>query len=488
MSLLTSAATIEGVVTNLLDHVEQSIRARKLLPRGHRILVAVSGGLDSVALLHLLHALAVKHRWKLTVAHFNHQFRGRASNADERFVRAMATRLKLPCVAERANVRSHAKKHGLSIEMAARELRHEFLARTARRLKIRRVALAHHADDQVELFFLRLLRGTGGEGLAGMKWRSPSPAEVRSSAFRRSGWRTSSIRLKAEFRTQLVRPLLDVGRAELERYARERKIRFREDASNASRDILRNRIRHELLPLLRRRFQPAVNKTVLRLMDIAGAEAEVLAGVMKTHFKSKKSSPFASLPVALQRRALQRQLHQHNLAPDFELIERLRAAPGQPVSISPLAAVSRDRSGLVKLQIHTPVTFNENQIVVSLGERAGEGVFEGVHFQWRFDANKLARQLRRPRCEFFDADRVGAQVVLRHWRAGDRFQPIGMCSAVKLQDWFTNQKITRTRRHQLIVAASATGEIFWIEDQRIGERFKLTPQTKRRLIWRWKRR
>lgn len=453
-------------MTNLLDHVEQSIRAQKLLSRGQRILVAVSGGLDSVALLHLLHELKVKYRWKLAVAHLNHQLRGRASDGDERFVVSLAARLKLPCVAERADVRAHAKQRGLSIEMAARELRHEFLARTARRLRLSTIVLAHHADDQVELFFLRLLRGSGGEGLAGMKWRSPSPVDAA---------------------VQLIRPLLDVGRAELERYAREKKFRFREDASNASRDILRNRIRHELLPLLRRRFQPAVNKTVLRLMEIAGAEAEVLAGVTRAYFKSQKPLPFASLPVAIQRRALQWQLRQHNLVADFEMIERLRAAPAQPVSISPLAAISRDRSGLVKLQIHTPVTFNEKQIVLSLGKRAGECIFDGVRFQWRFDTEKVARQSRRPRYEFFDADQVGAQVVLRHWRGGDRFQPIGMRSAVKLQDWFTNQKIPRARRHQLIVATGATGEIFWIEDQRIGEHFKLTPQTKRRLIWRWKR-
>ncbi|MCU0783459.1 MAG: tRNA lysidine(34) synthetase TilS, partial [Verrucomicrobia bacterium] len=217
-------------MTNLLDQIEQSIRARKLLSRGERVLVAVSGGLDSVALLHLLHELAVKNRWKLTLAHLNHQLRGRDSNADERFVRAMSARLKLPCVAERANVRAHAQEHGLSIEMAARHLRHEFLARTARRLKIRKVALAHHADDQVELFFLRWLRGAGGEGLAGMKWHSPSPAN-------------SAI--------QLVRPLLNVSKADLKQFARKYRVRFREDASNTSLDFQRNRIRHELLPWLR---------------------------------------------------------------------------------------------------------------------------------------------------------------------------------------------------------------------------------------------
>src|SRR5258706_520992 len=162
------------------------------------MLVAVSGGLDSVVLLHLLHTLAAKHEWKLTVAHFNHQLRGRDSNADERFASATAARLKLPCVAGRADVRAHAKERGLSIEMAARELRHDFLARTAKQLRLSTIALAHHADDQVELFFLRLLRGTGNEGLAGMKWRAPSPADST---------------------LELIRPLLDVSHAELEQYA-----------------------------------------------------------------------------------------------------------------------------------------------------------------------------------------------------------------------------------------------------------------------------
>jgi tRNA(Ile)-lysidine synthase len=364
-------------------------------------------------------------------------------------------------------VRAHAKEGGLSVEMAARKLRHETLARMARQHRRSTIALAHHADDQVELFFLRLFRGTSGEGLAGMKWRAPSPAD-------------SSI--------ALVRPLLDVGRTELERYARENKVHFREDASNASREMLRNRIRHELLPLLRRRFQPAVNKTVLRLMEIAGAESEVLAGATQAWLKSKRPLPFASLPVAVQRRALQVQLQQRNLAPDFEMTERLRANPNQPINVSPLVSVVRDEKGLVQLRAHAPAAFNSDQLPVTVDERAGECMFDEVRIQWRSKVVKKSKRWScRPHCECFDADKVGAQIVLRHWRAGDRFQPIGMPTPVKLQDWFTNRKIPRDLRRQLVVAATAGGEIFWIEGQRIGEHFKFTPRTERRLIWRWKR-
>ena len=232
-------------MSEFLQRVEVEIQNRKLLSRGQKILVAVSGGVDSMVLLHTLHSLAKENRWKIFVAHFNHQLRGRASDADEKLVRVTAKKLRLKFFTSGADVKAFAVQSKLSVEMAARKLRHEFLARIAREQKISAIALAHHADDQVELFFLRLLRGAGGESLAGMKWRSPSPADKKIS---------------------LVRPLLGCAKAELLAFAGENKICFREDTSNFSTDFLRNKIRNELLPLLRKNYQPAVDKTVLCLM------------------------------------------------------------------------------------------------------------------------------------------------------------------------------------------------------------------------------
>lgn len=480
-------------MTDLLQRVEQNILSRHLLKDGQSVLVAVSGGLDSMSLLQVLHALAKPHRWKLTVVHFNHRLRGRSSDADEKLVHHTAMTLKLPFVAGRADVQRFAETSKLSIEMAARKLRHEFFARVARERRISVVALAHHADDQVELFFLRVLRGAGGEGLAGMKWRSRSPMDDRIT---------------------LVRPLLDVSRTGLRELAREKKIRFREDATNARLDLPRNRVRHELLPMLRSHYQPALTRTILRLMEIVGAEAEAVGNAAqrwldgsKTNKRAHRPIPlparrgeggprkagsgdgigFGKLPVAVQRRVLQLQLAKLGVWVDFDLVERLRCSPNQPVSVSPGFSVTCDSAGRVSLRAQAPLGFNANERSIDLGGRAGKVNFNGIQFSWKFESAKNTLNLdKRTGCEFFDADQVGGQITLRHWRAGDRFQPIGLKSAVKLQDLFMNQKIPRSRRHDLVVAEAAQGGIFWVESLRVSESFKLTQATKRRLLWRWR--
>jgi len=453
-------------VKSLPESVEQLIRARKFFRRGEKILVAVSGGLDSMVLLHLLKRLAPHFGGKLFVAHFNHQLRGRASDADERFTRKTAATLRLPFQAGRGAVKTHARQRGLSVEMAARALRHNFLVQAAKRVKCRSIAVAHHADDQVELFFLRLLRGAGGEGLAGMKWTSASPSN-------------GDIRL--------VRPLLGVTRADLERFALENKIQFREDATNASRAMLRNRIRHELLPFIRRRFQPALDQNLLRAMEIVGAEAEVVDDLARD-WLAKPRPAFARLAVAVQRRALQFQLRQLNLREEFDLVESLRLSADRPVMIRPKIAVERDQAGRVFIRkMNRENGYQLGRLGLDLRGRHGEAAFGGTLLHWRIISRAGARfgvELGR---EQFDADQVGRKIVLRHWQPGDRFQPIGFPSSVKLQDWFTNQKVPCRERRRLLVAATAAGEVFWIENQRIGERCKLRPETKRHLIWTWRR-
>ena len=517
-------------MSDLLNQIEKTILARRLFRPSQRILVAVSGGIDSMVLLHALKELSQKHGWQLAVGHFNHQLRGRSSDADERLVRREAEKLKLNFVVDRADVREHARVHKLSVEMAARKLRHDFLARTARELKISHVALAHHADDQVELFFLRLLRGCGGEGLAGMKWLGASPGDPKIT---------------------LARPLLDQPKTALAAYAKERGIPFREDASNLLIEIPRNRIRRELLPQLTRGYQPALARIISRQMETIGAEAEVvsqlakqwlqawdtseegapLSGPVAVGLKSTskrtplpnplpfgrgegedfvsavshslarqkgKVAPFERLPAAVQRRCIQIQLIERGIPADFDLIERLRESTDQRITIGVKLSVHRNKHGRLCLEEMYPESFGfgEKKLKLKLRGRAGEFNFDGLRVKWKVDsrragtfcAPKTSRDSEKRRdFELFDANKVGKQMVLRHWQPGDRFQPIGMKARVKVQDLFTNQRIPRAQRHQLAVGVTQSGELFWVEGLRLGERFKLDAGTVQQLKWQWKR-
>ena len=455
-------------MADLIQQVERDIATRTLFAEGEAILVAVSGGLDSMVLLHLLHRLGSALGWQLAVAHLNHQLRGRSSDADERLVRATARTLGLRFIAGRGRVRRLSEREGLSIEMAARRLRHEFLARAARRLGFRTIALAHHADDQVELFFVRLLRGAGAGGLAGMKWSNPSPADAR---------------------IRLARPLLGCVKGELKRFARKARIPFHEDTTNAGLDPLRNRIRHELVPLLQRRYQPALGRTTRRLMEILGAEAAWVAAAARAWLGRRRRACFSRLPVAVQRQVLHRQLGDLGIDRiDFERIEWLRNAPGTRLVIRPDLALSRRADGTLERHRMVTAGFGTKRRLLDLIGVCGACIFDGAQVAWQVQEQPGVRRPRNtPGCEYFDAERVGPAVVLRHWRKGDRFQPIGMPRPVKLQDWFTNRKVPRAQRHELLVATTGAGEIFWVEGQRIGERFKLDKGTRCRLKWTWTR-
>jgi tRNA(Ile)-lysidine synthase len=457
------------VVIGLVEKIERNIQIHHLLRRGQSVLIAVSGGLDSMVLLHSLHRMAKARAWALIVAHFNHQLRGKTSDADEAFVRRTAESLGLPFVSESASVKQDAQEQGISIEMAARKLRHNFLARAADGCEINTVALAHHADDQVELFFLRLFRGSGGEGLAGMDWTNPSSSDTT---------------------VRLIRPLLDVAKAELQAFAEQEGISFRQDATNLQLDHARNRIRNELLPLLEEKYQPALARTTLRLMEILREEAD-FAGQAAAHWRgSKRRRPFHRLHGAVQRRLMQIELLELGVVPNFDLIEGLRHTADQEIMVNPELVVWRDSTGILRSRSVQPVGFNSGELFLELRPPAGTIAFGGLKLTWQMEPclKPTCRLPSRTKCcEYFDADQVGSRILVRHWRPGDRFRPIGMNCPVKVQDLLTNQKISRERRRQLVMALTAGGEIFWVEGLRIAEQFKLTDRTVQRLRWSWVR-
>jgi tRNA(Ile)-lysidine synthetase-like protein len=182
----------------------------------------------------------------------------------------------------------------------------------------------------------------------------------------------------------------------------------------------------------------------------------------------------------------------YGISPDFELVEKMRLKPDKGVVIGELASsrrlISCDTTGFIRLWTANSVTFDLESRKLSLGDSTGRATFNGISITWQNQEKAgIHRPKHQPGTEYFDAELVGSEVILRHWQPGDRFHPIGMPTDAKLQDLFVNQKVPRALRHKLVVAEIEKGHIFWVESLRISERFQLTKTTKRRLQWQWHR-
>jgi tRNA(Ile)-lysidine synthase len=292
-------------------------------PPEDRYLIGVSGGRDSIALLHQLTQAGYR---RLIVCHLDHQLRGRASKADAAFVRQLARRNNLPVAIESADVKALARKSKQSIETAARTARYEFFARVARRRRCRTLFLAHHADDLVETFLLNLLRGAGPVGFGGMR-------EVAS-------------RKIAGVELQIVRPLLGVWREEINAYLKTHRLEFRDDSTNETLEPMRNRMRHRILPYIEKQLGRKVRRALWRAAVIAADESEWLTKLTDSGESAGKELLVNNLraqPRALQRRTIQQWLQSRDVPElDFETIERVRALL-DPKATSAKTNLPRDR-------------------------------------------------------------------------------------------------------------------------------------------------
>ena len=280
-----------------------SSRLMRNFPRDARYLIGVSGGRDSIALLHWLVNLGYN---KLIVCHLNHQLRGQSSAADARFVQKLAAKYRVGFELGAANVRALARKKKMSLETAAREARYSFFARAAKRRRCHKIFLAHHADDLVETFLLNLIRGAGLTGLGGM--RDVSSRQIHGVDL------------------TILRPLLSIWRSDIDKYVRECRLRFREDATNKNLAPTRNRIRNRIIPYLEKILGRNIRHNVWRTAIIAAEEEKWLDNQVLDSINADLSVPkLRALPVALQRRSILKWLRAQNISEiGFDVIERVR--------------------------------------------------------------------------------------------------------------------------------------------------------------------
>ncbi|UCH35612.1 MAG: tRNA lysidine(34) synthetase TilS [Armatimonadota bacterium] len=450
----------------LLDVVRKTIDDHHMVERGDRVLVAVSGGPDSVALLDLLSQLRAEYQLTLHVAHLNHMLRAEAEEEAD-FVRELAEEMGLSVTVESADVRALAAEDKSSLELAARNARREFLLRAAESAQAQRIALGHHADDRVETVLMRILRGTGVDGLAG-------------------------IRPKAD---PFIRPLFDVTRLQIEDYIAERELPCRDDLSNRDPSFFRNRIRSTLLPALED-FQPGVKGAILRLSELAAEEAAWLreqgAAILERGVVEREANAVAVRLASVSRAAVpvQRRV----------LREAMRLLLGDTTDLGHNhveAALRLVNDGKTGGRVHLPrnltIERGYGKLTLRIGEpEAAEPVGEfvlavpGATDVAPLGITMTAEIVPRgetapaadepPSAAQLDHANTPQPLMLRTWRKGDRFVPLGMDGSMKLHDFFVNEKVPQSERERLPLV-TAGGDIAWVVGWRIDDRFKVTDAT-----------
>lgn len=429
------------------------IQQNQLFTHGEQVLATVSGGMDSVLMVHLLKAAG----YNFAIAHCNFQLRGTEAQADQDFCRALAQQLAVPFYTINFDTSDFARKLKISIQMAARELRYRWFEQLSQQHHYTAVALAHHQNDAIETILLNFTRGTGIAGLHGIL-----PKNNR--------W---------------VRPLLFLTRAEIETLITQNQLAYVEDSSNASTKYARNKIRHEVIPKLKE-LNPNLEQTFERnLSHFRALELllqQQLALVKKELWVEQGDEVHLSITGI-------RKLHPQRLL----LLGLLKDYGFNETSIDDLIAALNKHSGRVFESATHTLLLDRDMIILKpkaadsppevLVNEGDELVnFDSHTFKIKY-TEELTHVYNNSNQAIADADLLIYPLTLRNWQQGDYFVPLGMNTRKKLSDFFINQKIPLHQKMQIPLLVNGNGEVIWIAGYRLSNRYKLTPQTKKVIIF-----
>ncbi|MDL2208380.1 tRNA lysidine(34) synthetase TilS [Parabacteroides sp. OttesenSCG-928-O15] len=434
----------------MIQTIRAYIASNRLIPEGAGVVVGLSGGADSVALLKIL----VRLGYRCFSAHCNFHLRGEESDRDEAFARRLAESLQVPFASIDFDTHQYAKTHSLSIEMAARELRYHWFEEKRREWGADRIAVAHHRDDSVETLLMNLMRGTGIRGMGGIR---PENGYV-------------------------VRPLLCVGREEIISWLDSEQQPYMTDHTNASDIYTRNFIRLRILPLMEK-INPSVREAIARTSDhLSSAETLYLQAIEEAKKKVLVEPGLLSIPALMQCKEPETILYEFLSPYHFnrlqvrDIFSSLQKEPGK-LFYSSTHRLLKDRTTLLLTPLEeekSPESFkicSENDVAhlpIELSFRPIVYTSETV-----IDKDK--------NCAWFDADKVCFPLELRRWRKADWFIPFGMRGRQKLSDYFSNNKYSRFEKENIWLLCSED-DILWIVGERTDNRFRIETTTKQALI------
>ncbi|WP_455370706.1 tRNA lysidine(34) synthetase TilS [Petrachloros mirabilis] len=463
----------------ILAQFVDTIREHQLFVPGQHLLVAVSGGPDSVALLSLLAGLAPSWRLKLTAVHFNYQLRGKESEGDEAFVVELCRQNNIPLVVRRPVLLG--QKGQSSLQALARDARYAAMKSIAYEIKADRIVVGHTANDQAETVLMWMLRGAGLRGLSGMPF-------IREE--------------------MVVRPLLAVTKAEVLTYLKRERLGYRLDSSNESARFRRNRIRHEVMPVLEH-IAPAAIHLLRRQADLLREDEQYLEGVVESLYASMRKpdalggdridrQSFLAVPLALRRRLIRRMLRQADperracSARTIERVQRFMVSSDEGASMSVMRLeITHQEGAVIRIGASGPseqksvtVPRSEQEMPVSIPSTLfWPGTKQEIHVQEV--TNKEAKQLSKNAgadYALFDASLLSEPLAVRSWQPGDRFYPTGMKGrSKKLQDFFIDAKVSRRDRTRIPLLVAPEG-IVWVVGRRADERFVAGGKTSRYLV------
>ncbi|WP_032123603.1 tRNA lysidine(34) synthetase TilS [Clostridium amazonitimonense] len=462
-----------------MKKILEYISKHSMIDRGDKILVALSGGPDSVCLLHILYSLKQELNIEIYAAHINHQLRGHESDEDEVYVKNICKNLGIECFVKRYDINTIAKEKGISSEMAGREVRYDFFKDLKEKLNINKVALAHNANDQAETILMRIMRGTGIEGLTGIR-------PIRDDVY--------------------IRPILILSRGEIEEYCEINNLHPRIDKTNNEPIYARNKVRLELIPYIKENFNEDIINTLNRFSELMAKDSEYLDQlaynkfnehieinseesivIHKEAFNEQDSIITRIIRLAIEK--LEGTLNNVEMTHIYSIISLGKQGTGKRISL-PRGVIAENiyDDVVIKKEVRQDTKCKELAFLINLESYSKEALKDGFSInipELRIclgikllckNDNKLNLN-GKYNIKYFDFDKIKGNLSIRYRKEGDRFIPYGMRGSKKLKDIFIDSKVPREERDNIPLICFGE-HIAWIVGYKVSDTFKVENKTK----------